>query len=57
MGRRCGRGRGPVVPWVIAAFGAGVFLALFCSLKLVAVLAAALLVLAGAAAGCGRKGW
>ena len=57
MGRRCGRGRGPVVPWLIAAFGAGVFLALFCSLKLVAVLAAALLVLAGAAAGRGRKGW
>ena len=41
------RGPGSLLPVVCAAFGAGVFLALFCSLKLVLVLAAAFLVVLG----------
>ncbi len=50
MGRRkkrCGRGPQSPLPLVCAAFGAGVFLALFCSLKLVVVLAAAFLIALG----------
>lgn len=46
--KKCGRkGPGPVLPIICAAFGAGVFLALFCSLKLVLVLAAAFLIVLG----------
>ena len=41
------KGPGSLLPLVCAAFGAGVFLALFCSLKLVLVLAAAFLVVLG----------
>ena len=37
----------PTLAVICAAFGAGVFLALFCSFKLVLVLAAALLVVLG----------
>ena len=46
--RRCQRkGPDPGLAMICAAFGAGVFLALFCSLKLVLVLAAAFLVVLG----------
>ena len=41
------KGPGSLLPLVCAAFGAGGFLALFCSLKLVLVLAAAFLVVLG----------
>lgn len=46
--KRCRRkGPDPRLAMICAAFGAGVFLALFCSLKLVLVLAAAFLVVLG----------
>lgn len=46
--KRCRKnGKTPTLAVVCAAFGAGVFLALFCSLKLVLVLAAAFLVVLG----------
>lgn len=41
------KGPDPMLAVICAAFGAGVFLALFCSLKLVLVLAAAFLVVLG----------
>ena len=41
------KGPGSLLPLVCAAFGAGVFLALFCSLKLVLVLASVFLVVLG----------
>ena len=41
------KGPAPTLAVICAAFGAGVFLALFCSLKLVLVLAAAFLVVLG----------
>ena len=50
MGRcRRPQRRGPQspLPIICAAFGAGVFLALFCSLKLVVVLAAVFLIVLG----------
>lgn len=46
--KRCRRkGPDPTLAILCAAFGAGVLLALFCSFKLVVVLAAALLVVLG----------
>lgn len=46
--KRCRKkGDTPTLAVICAAFGAGVFLALFCSLKLVLVLAAAFLVVLG----------
>lgn len=46
--RRCKkRGQSPKLAVICAAFGAGVFLAVFCSLKLVLVLAAGFLVVLG----------
>ena len=51
MGRRGKprRGRGPQspLPGLCAAFGAGIFLSLFCSLKLVVILAAVFLIVLG----------
>ena len=43
------RGRGPQspLPGLCAAFGAGIFLSLFCSLKLVVILAAVFLIVLG----------
>lgn len=47
--KRPRRGRGPQspLPGLCVAFGAGIFLSLFCSLKLVVILAAVFLVLLG----------
>ena len=42
------RGPPPLLSVVCAAFGAGIFLALFCSLKLVLILTAVFLVVLGA---------
>lgn len=52
MGRRCckkpnRKGPPPGLALICAAFGAGIFLALFCSLKLVLVLASAFLIVLG----------
>ena len=44
------RGPPPLLSVVCAAFGAGIFLALFCSLKLVLILTAVFLVVLGALA-------
>lgn len=44
------RGPPPLLSVICAAFGAGIFLALFCSLKLVLILASVFLVILGALA-------